>query len=95
MAFNKSAAKTAAAPVVAGSFEKAEAFVNLYLPSTTNASGRTKIGAIPLRGSKPMEAAIIERLSNDPEAVKAMLGVLILDFQTVNNAAIPASALGF
>lgn len=95
MAFTKSAKTVAAATPVVGTFEKAAAFINLYLPSKTAPSGRTKIGAIPLREGKAFEAALIERLSSDPEAIKAMLSVLILDFQPVSNEPVKADALGF
>ena len=95
MGFNKSAKAAVTAPATVVGFEKAEAFVNIYLPSKTNASGRTKIGALPLRSSKPYEAAIIERLSSDPEAIQKMLGALILDFQMVNTAPVAADSLGF
>ena len=95
MAFAKPKSAAVATPVVAGTFEKAAAFINLYLPSKTAPSGRTKIGAIPLREGKAFEAALIERLSSDPEAIKAMLSVLIVDFQAVSNEPVKADALGF
>ena len=62
---------------------KASAFLNVYLPS---ADGRRKIGAIPLKLSKNFDAAIIKRLSDDPESIKAMLGMLQMDFQLVSES---------
>lgn len=74
---------------------KATAFLNLYLPSKTNPSGRQKIGAISFKESKAYDKAMIERLSGDPKALAALLKVLILDFQVVSDKPVEAAALGF
>ena len=88
MAFKPAVATT----VTTSTFAKADAFLNLYVPS---ASGRKKVGAIPLKNSRAYEAALIERLSGDPDAVAAMHKVLVLDFQLVSTEAVPVSAVGF
>ena len=65
---------------------KAEGFVNLYLPSTDGGK-RKKLGAIPLRNSKPSEAALLEWLKKDANNVNKLLAKLELDFQSVEAAA--------
>lgn len=87
LAFN---APTAAA--AANAFEKAAAFINVYITTPT---GKRKVGALPLRQSRPFEAALIERLAKDEDATEAMMGVLELDFQLVKNEPVAQDALGF
>ena len=74
---------------------KATAFLNLYIPSKTNPSGRQKIGAISFKDSKAYDRAMIERLSGDPKALAALLKVLVLDFQVVSDKPVDKAALGF
>jgi len=69
---------------------KADGFVNLYLPSTDGGK-RKKLGAIPLRSSKPSEAALLEWLKKDANNVNKLLSKLELDFQSVEASA----AIGF
>ena len=69
---------------------KADGFVNLYLPSTDGGK-RKKLGAIPLRSSKPSEAALLEWLKKDPANAEKLLSKLQLDFQSVEASA----AIGF
>lgn len=64
---------------------KSQGFVNIYLESK-DAEGkvvsRRKIGAIPLKDSKPYEAALLSRLTKGgDDALKAMKEVMVLDFQ--------------
>ena len=69
---------------------KAAGFINLYLPSTDGGK-RKKLGAIPLRSSKPSEAALLEWLKKDPANAAKLLSKLELDFQSVEASA----AIGF
>jgi hypothetical protein len=50
---------------------KADAFLNVYLPTT---DGRGKIGAIPLRVSREREAQMIEWLRKDPANLEKLAG---------------------
>jgi len=47
---------------------KADAFLNFYLPTK---NGRRKVGYIPLKASKALEAYILERLGDADEATMA------------------------
>lgn len=61
-----------------------DAFVNIYLEGkdAQGAATRRKIGAIPLKNGKAYEAAMIKRLTEGgEEALKAMAGKIVLDFQ--------------
>lgn len=69
---------------------KASGFINLYLPSTDGGK-RKKLGAIPLRSSKPSEAALLEWLKKDPANAAKLLSKLDIDFQSVEASA----AIGF
>lgn len=73
---------------------KAQAFLNFYLPKA-NGEGRHKIGAIPLKDARKYEANLIKRLSEDPEALKKMLGMLQIDFQLVDGPQATPSQLPF
>lgn len=73
---------------------KAQAFLNFYLPKA-NGEGRHKIGAIPLKDARKYEANLIKRLSEDPEAIKKMLGMLQIDFQLVDGPQATPSQLPF
>lgn len=92
MAFRTNTAATqnnnAAAP--ANDSWKASGFVNFYLPSTDGGK-RKKFGAIPLRDSKPAEAALLEWLKKDPANAAKLLSKLEIDFQSVEASA----AIGF
>lgn len=78
-----------------GDFEPALGFVNVYLPS--NDGGRVKLGALPLKGSKDREKALFTAL-NDPqrkdEILNAILGKLVLDFQSAEQSAAKGFDLG-
>src|SRR5690625_4234849 len=58
---------------------KAQAFLNLWLPSKNG--GRRKLGAIPLRTSRVGEKQLIEWLQENPERVQVILERLEIDFQ--------------
>ena len=91
MAYNHPAAVFVPSSASAG-FEKASAFINLWVNTPT---GRRKIGAVPLRNSKPKEAALIARLSESEDAIEKMLEVLELDFQLVSDKPVPTDSFGF
>lgn len=93
MSFRTAAVTSQAAQPAADSW-KAQAFLNFYLPRA-NGEGRHKIGAIPLKEAKNYDAALIKRLSEDPDAVVKMLELLEIDFQLVNDPKAPATALPF
>ena len=58
---------------------KADAFVNLWLP--TKGGGRRKLGYIALKGNKAFERAIIERLqAGGQEALDALAEVVEFEF---------------
>lgn len=78
MAFEKDRTATGTAARGADESWKADAFLNLYLP--TKGGSRRKVGSIGLKNSKPFEKDLIAKLSADPEAVKRMLTVLELEF---------------
>lgn len=69
---------------------KASGFVNFYLPSTDGGK-RKKFGTIPLRDSKPAEAALLEWLKKDPANAAKLLSKMEIDFQSVEASA----AIGF
>lgn len=58
---------------------KAQAFLNVYLP-TADGTSRRKIGAIPLKASKNYEAALIKKLTEDPESLARMVNMLEIEF---------------
>ena len=68
---------------------KAQAFVNLYVP--TPEGGKRKIGSIALKDSKPFEAALIKRLQEEG-GLEAMKDALIVDFQMADKE---VSSVGF
>jgi hypothetical protein len=94
MAFNQRSAP-ALVPVAQDSNWKAQAFINLYIPKAGTPDGKTKIGAIPLKAGNKFEAAMIERFSKDPEALKAMLAVMTMDFRLADDPNTPAPVLPF
>lgn len=57
---------------------KADAFLNISVP--TKNGKRRRLVAVPLKMSKPKEAALIERLKANPDDVHALKAVLELDF---------------
>lgn len=76
------------------SWEKAAGFINLYLPKPDG--GRRKLGSIPLKLSNVFEAALVERLSKDPEAIQALLAALEIDFRAIDQEQDPSKVdLGF
>lgn len=66
-----------------GNFEKADGFLNLYLPGK---NGRKKLGAIALRKSNDNEAQLIAWLQEDPARVSVLLQKLEIDFVAVDKA---------
>lgn len=57
---------------------KADGFINLYLP--TKSGGRRKLGAIPLKGSRPSEAELLSWLNEDPSRVQKILAKLEMEY---------------
>lgn len=90
MAFQKTAAATAsnvssfARPQQRNESWKADAFLNLYLPTK---NGRRKVGYIPLKADRAFDAAIIQRLGTGTEeeraeAMQSFLSKVEIDFHT-------------
>lgn len=75
---------TAPAATPANDSWKAQGFLNLYLPSKDAKGGRRKLGAIPLKDSKPAEKALMEFLNEDPSRVTAILSKLIIEYQAAD-----------
>lgn len=63
---------------------KAAAFLNFYLVNEDGTRG-SKIGAIPLKATKKLEAAIIDRLSADPDALDKMMAKTHVEFNLVDD----------
>ncbi len=80
MAFKQD--NTAAAP--ANDAWKAQGFLNLYLPSKDAKGGRRKLGAIPLKDSKPAEKALMEWLNEDPSRVSSIAAKLVVEYQAAD-----------
>ena len=68
---------------------KAQAFVNLYVP--TPKGSKRKLGSIALKDSKPYEAALIKRLQEEG-GLEAFKDALIVDFQMADTE---VSSVGF
>lgn len=64
---------------------KANGFLNLYLPSKDG--GRRKLAGIPLKDSKPNEAAMRAWLEEDPSRVSTLLAKLEIEYQPATQAA--------
>ena len=58
---------------------KAQAFINVWLP--TKAGGKRKVGAIPLKTSRAGDAQLIDFLSGGEEALRTLVNKLEFDFQ--------------
>ena len=58
---------------------KAQAFLNVWLP--TKAGGRRKVGAIPLKTSRAGDAQLIDFLSGGEDALRSLVNKLEFDFQ--------------
>lgn len=87
MAFNPNAA---AAPAQTNENWKAQGFLNLYLPSKVPGE-RKKLGAIPLKDSKPNEKELRAWLEEDSTRVAMILEKLVIEYQS----ATPAEGTGF
>ena len=61
---------------------KATAFVNVYIPRADGS--KAKIGALPLKMGKKVDAALIERLKTE-EGLKAFANNVLFDFQMVES----------
>ena len=83
MAFNTN---TASAAATVNDSWKAQGFLNLYLPSKDTKGGRRKLGAIPLKDSKPAEKALMEWLNEDPSRVSVILDKLVIEYQSAAGA---------
>lgn len=60
-------------------FNRATAFLNLYV--TSDGGVRRKVGSVPLKDSNQVNAAIINQLVADPDAINRLKSKLELDFQ--------------
>jgi len=89
MAFQTAASGSSSSNVANDSW-KADGFINLYLPSA-NGAKRRKLGAIPLKGSKPSEKELLAYLNEDPTRVANILSKLVMEYQSVT----PAEGTGF
>lgn len=69
---------------------KAQGFLNLYLPSKVPGE-RKKLGAIPLKDSKPNEKELRAWLEEDSTRVAMILEKLVIEYQP----AVPAEGTGF
>jgi hypothetical protein len=68
MAFNPAGNTNQAQDNVRQASWEAEGFLNVYMP--TQDGGRMKVGAIPLRKSKPRELQLAQYLAQDPDGVR-------------------------
>jgi len=89
MAFNTPAAAVTGANT--DTAWKAQGFLNLYLPSKNGNGERRKLGAIPLKESKPNEKAMLDWLNEDPSRVAKILEKLVIEYQS----AVPSDTSGF
>ena len=58
---------------------KAQAFINVWLP--TKAGGKRKVGSIPLKTSRAGDAQLIDFLSGGEDALRSLVNKLEFDFQ--------------
>jgi hypothetical protein len=72
--------------VVNGSWEKSDGFVNIYLPSKTDA-GRSKMSVMKLKLSKNIEAEVINLYKEKGHEIanEILRHNLIFDFQLASN----------
>jgi hypothetical protein len=63
-----------------GGWEKAQGFINIYLPTSEEGKNR-KLGAIPLRATKNIEKQLLDWLKDNPENLQKLANKLLLDFQ--------------
>lgn len=68
---------------------KAQGFLNFYLPDKKG--GRRKLGAIPLKDSKPNEKALMDWLNEDPARIQVIINKIEMEYQAVE----PAEGSGF
>ena len=68
-------------------FERASAYLNLYVPVTNDdgSTSRRKIGAIALKNSRKMDRNLIELLS-EPSNVEKLQAKIELDFNVVEDS---------
>jgi hypothetical protein len=87
MAFNNSSAARNNAPRGEARDEswKAQGFLNLYLPDAKSGKDR-KLGAIPLRESKPSEKNLLAWLNENPERVAIIMSKLKITYQSVDSS---------
>lgn len=85
----KSNAVTSRAAQPSNDSWKAQGFLNLYLPRADGQ--RRKLGAIPLKDSKPNEKQLLDWLNEDPSRVSVILSKLVIEYQS----ATPADNSGF
>lgn len=83
MAFNTN---TSSAAATVNDSWKAQGFLNLYLPLKDAKGGRRKLGAIPLKDSKPAEKQLMEWLNEDPTRVSVILSKLVIEYQSAAGA---------
>ena len=84
---NVSSFEQAAKPVGQNDSWKSDRFINIWVPSKGGKS--SKLGTIGLKLSRPKEAALIQRLDNNPNDIEALKEVLTLTYESAegNSAA--------
>ena len=83
MAFNKSSAAAASTTVaVPGNWEKAQGFINIYLPRKDGS--QMKLGALALRISKNEEKQVLDYLASSEENIQKLANRLVFEFRAVN-----------
>ena len=82
-------AQNSQAPQAQNDSWKAQGFLNLYLPAKDGK--RMKLGAIPLKESKPSEKTMLAWLNEDPANAEKILAKLIIEYKS----AVPADGAGF
>lgn len=75
---------TSSMPAPANDNWKAQGFLNLYLPAKDAKGGRRKLGAIPLKESKPAEKMLLDWLNEDPTRVAAIMSKLVIEYQVAD-----------
>ena len=75
--------------------KKAVGFLNFFLPNKGTNSGRTKLGAIPLRELNGREVQLAQWLTEDPTQTAARLEVILGKLEIEYNSATPDEAAAF
>ena len=70
--------------VVSPNFQKATAFINLWLPSSDAKNGKKKFGTIYLDDKQEDQAAVIEYIQRADGNLMKLVETMIVDFQLAN-----------